>query len=246
MQNPALPPSAPLANAFTVTGLQQGLFVPVIAKGTAAGSTIIHVQNISSAQTSVFVLYYDINGHTEPNWTQTANILAGASEMFDSAANNALPAGFDGSAVVQSAQAITAVVNRVNLGGAAPLTNDEVHTAAQARASAGSFPAFANGTANTMTVPVTFGGYRSYRTTISIQNTGPQPATYNVSLFPTGVTTPIATVPRLIAPLAASRVRLGTDLGVPADFIGTAVITGINGATLVAASETLNGQTACF
>jgi hypothetical protein len=40
--------------------------------------------------------------------------------------------------------------------------------------------------------------------------------------------------------MAASRVRLSQELGVPADFIGTAVVSGSGGATLVAASETLN------
>ncbi len=242
VQNGALAPSAPLPNAFTVTGLQQGLYVPVIAKGTAGNGTIVHVQNISSAPTQVFVLYYDLSGRTDPAWTQTANVAPGASVMFDSSANTALPAGFDGSAVVQSAQAITAIVNRVNVSGGSPLTEGEVRTA-QGAMSAGSFPAFNNGTANQMTIPVTFGGYRNYRTTISIQNTGPQPASYNVALYPTGVTAPVTTITRLIPPLAASRVRLGTDIGVPADFIGTAVVTGNAGATLVAASETLNEST---
>ncbi len=243
VQNPGQPPSAPLTGAFTVTGLQQGLFVPVISKGAAGGSTALHVQNISGTGTTVFVLYYDMNGRTEPAWTQTADILSGASAMFDTAANAALPAGFDGSAVVQSAQAITAIVNRINLTASTPLIDGEVRTATQGGASAGSFTAFASGTANQMTVPVTFGGYRGYRTTISIQNTGSQPASYNVALYPTGVTSPVATVPRLIPPMASARVRLGTDIGVPADFIGTAVISGASGATLVAASETLNETT---
>ncbi len=242
VQNGAFPPSAPLNNAFTVSGLQRGLYVPVIAKGSAGNGTTVYVQNISSAPTQVYVLYYDMNGRTDPAWTQTANIQPGASAMFDSSANNALPAGFDGSAVVQSAQAITAVVNRVNMSGAPALTDGDVRLA-QAVASDGSFPAFAVGTANQMTVPVTFAGYRNYRTTISIQNTGSQPATYNVALYPTGVTTPVTTISRLIPPLASSRVRLGTEIGVPSDFIGTAVITGNAGATLVAASETLNEAT---
>jgi hypothetical protein len=243
VQNPGQPPSPPLVNAFTVTGLQQGLFVPVIAKGAAGGSTTVHVQNIASVPTTVYVLYYDVNGHTEATWTQTANVLAGASAMFDASANNALPAGFDGSAVVQSAQAITAIVNRVNTSGATQLTTGDVQSATQRGASAGSFPAFASGAATQMTVPVTFGGYRSYRTTISVQNTSSQPASYNVALYPTGVTSPVTTIPRLIPPLASARIRLGTDIGVPADFIGTAVVSGIGGATLVAASETLNEAT---
>jgi hypothetical protein len=158
---------------------------------------------------------------------------------FEAAANASLPTGFDGSAVVQSSGPVTAVVNRVNTAGSMTATDGNLHIA-QANASSGSFPAFSTATASQMTIPVTFGNYRSYRTTISIQNTGTAPGSYTVSLYPTGVTSPVTTVSRLIAPMAASRVRLGTEIGVPADFIGTAVISGTSGATLVAASETLN------
>lgn len=239
VQNPGSVPSPPLANAFTIEGLEHTLFVPIAAKLGAGHGTVLHVQNVSNAATTVYVLYYDGNGRTEPAWTQTANILPGASVAFDASANAALPTGFDGSAVVQSAEPVTAVVTRVNLAGTMILTDGDVH-AAQANASSGALPAFSSGIANQMTIPVTFGGYRSYRTTISIQNTGTVPGSYTVVLYPTGMTTPVATIPQLIQPMAAARVRLSQDLGVPADFIGTAVVTGSAGATLVAAAETLN------
>jgi hypothetical protein len=239
VQNPGSPPGPGLANAFTITGLQQGLFIPVVSKGAGGGSTTIHVQNIASSPATVYVLYYDMNGHTEPTWTQTANILPGGAAPFDTNANAVLPPGFDGSAVIQSATPISAIVNRAGGSAAMPASDDELR-GAQAGASGGSFPAFANGTANTMTIPVVFGGYRSYRTTISVQNTGVAPASYTVALYPTGVTTAVATITRLIAPMASARVRLSQADGVPADFIGTAVVSGVAGATLVAASETLN------
>jgi hypothetical protein len=239
VQNPASPPGPGLTNAFTITGLQQGLFVPVVSKGAAGGSTTIHVQNIGSAPTTVYVLYYDMNGHTESTWTQTANILPGGSAPFEASANPVLPAGFDGSAAIQSATPISAIVNRIGTSAGMVATDGDLH-AAQAGASSGSFPAFATGTANTMTIPVVFGGYRSYRTTISVQNTGVAPASYTIALYPTGVTTPATTITRLIAPMASARVRLSSADGVPADFIGTAVVSGVAGATLVAASETLN------
>jgi hypothetical protein len=239
VQNPGLAPSAPLTGAFTVTGLQHALYVPTVAKRTATNGTVIYVQNISSTPATVYVVYYDPDGRTDPAATQTTNILPGASASFDAAANVSLPSTFDGSAVVQSSQPVTAVVNRINLTGSTTLTDGELHTA-QANASSGSFPAFSSGSATQMTIPVAFGNYRSYRTTISIQNTGAAPASYTVSLYPTGVTSPVATISRLIAPMASSRVRLGQETGVPADFIGTAVVTGTAGATLVAASETIN------
>jgi hypothetical protein len=239
VQNPGLPPSAPLVEAFTITGLQHTLFVPIVAKRAANDGTVIYVQNISSAPTTVHVLYYDPDGRTDTVSNQTANILPGASQSFDVSANPTIASGFDGSAVIQSAQPVTAVVNRANLASGTPMLDGELR-AAQAGASSGSFPALNTATANQMTIPVTFGGYRSYRTTISVQNTGIAPGSYTVSLFPTGSTTPAATISRLIPPMAASRVRLGQEFGVPADFIGTAVVMGNAGATLVAASETLN------
>jgi hypothetical protein len=239
VQNAGLGTSPPLTNAFTITGLQHVLYVPIAAKRAANNGTVIYVQNISSTPATVYVLYYDPDGRTDPAATQTTNILPGASASFDASANASLPPGFDGSAVVQSSQPVTAIVNRINLAGSMTLTDGELHTA-QANASSGSLPVFSTGTANQMTIPVTFGNYRSYRTTISIQNTGTAPGNYTVSLYPTGITTPAATVSRLVAPMAASRVRLGQEIGVPADFIGTAVITGTSGATLVAASETIN------
>jgi hypothetical protein len=98
------------------------------------------------------------------------------------------------------------------------------------------------GTAN-QTVPVAFGGYNGYFTTVSIQNTTRTANPYTITLFPTGAPAPIASVQRLIPPQSSTRVRLGPDTGTPPDFVGTAVISSQGGATMVVAAETIKLET---
>ncbi len=240
--NPGLPPSAPLGGLFNIQTAGPTLYVPVAIKRSSDDSTAMFIQNISPGPTTVNVQFYDFNGFSDPRWSQQAPIAPGSSAIFDLATIPSLPSGFNGSAVVQSPAAITGVVNRVMYTGSTELGSDEVRAAQGARSSTGSFPLMSGEGAPNVTVPVAFGGYHGYFTTVSIQNTSRTAGNYTVTLFPTGITTPIVTIPRIIPPLAAARVRLTPENGVPPDFVGTVVIAGA-GVTMVVASETIQFDT---
>src|SRR5581483_4675731 len=240
--NPGMPPSPPLAGQFNVTALASTLFVPVAIKRSSDDSTAMFIQNISPGPTSVNVQFYDLNGFSDPSWSRTTQLGAGESAVFDLSVMPNLPPGFDGSAVVQSAQPIAGVVNRTIFTGSTDLGSGDVQAAQAARSSAGSFSLMAGPGAPQESVPVAFGGYHGYFTTISVQNTGHAPGNYTITLFPTGVTTPISTIPRVIPPLASARIHLGPEVGVPPDFVGTAVVAGA-GSPMQVAAETIQMDT---
>lgn len=208
--------------------LQTGLWVPTVSKNAGGTDSGIQVQNTSNATATVNVLYFDQNGNTDARWTESASVAAGRSRTFYQPANVNLPPGFDGSAVVQATQTVRAIVNRTNY--------------LDVNASAGSYPAPTTGTATRSTLPVVFGGFNGWRTTISVQNTGQARATYAVALLPTGSSTATRTVNLSIPASAVGRVRLTPDLGLPSDFVGTAVVTSSDG-SLVAVAETINDLT---
>lgn len=236
--NPGFPPSAPL-----LAPLQQvvggPLYVPVALKFGPGDSSSIFVQNISQTFTTVTVQFYDTNGVSDPSWTRTAPIGAGESALIELATHLALPFGFDGSAVVESPQPITAAVNRLGLSASGPPSPD----ASQSQlASAGAFSLKAGNAAPQHTVPVAFGGYHGYFTTLSLQNAGTAVGSFTIRLFPTGFSSPVATLTRSIPPKAVARVRLGLEAGAPPDFVGTVVIAAPSGGAVVVASETIQRE----
>jgi hypothetical protein len=105
---PAPGPGVPSANT---------LFVPLIVKRAThgdSGSTVetgVQVQNLGGAPAEVAVQYYDRDGFTTPQWSERGSMAAGDSFTFFTPANNNLPAGFVGAAVIQSTQPIGALVN---------------------------------------------------------------------------------------------------------------------------------------
>jgi len=203
-------------------------YVPVVMKQLAGSNTGIQVQNTANSPATVQVFYYNRMGQSSPTWTNTATVAAGASETFYQGADPGLPIPFDGSAVVQATQSIRAIVNQTNYD--------------RPTASAGSFPAPSSSNVMQASLPAVFGGLGRDFTTIHIQNTGSMQATVTVSLFPSGSGAAVASIPVVIQPLAAERVRLASGLGLPSNFAGTALVTSSNG-TLVAAAETLNEAT---
>jgi hypothetical protein len=250
--NPGFPPSAPplmVPLPATPTG-QTLLHVPVVVKRPPIDTTAIFVQNISPSLTEVTVQYFDLGGTTQPQWTRSQPIGPGESAIFDTAIDPTLPLGFDGSAVLDSPLPITAVVNRlITLDPSGPVPpvppppGDPAFAAG--RSSAGSFTVSSSIPVTQSTVPVVFGGYNGYFTTLSVQNTGPAPGNYTISFARTGFPAPISTISRTIAPHASARLWVGPDVGVPPDFVGTAMITGA-GSTVAVAAETMHVETGVY
>jgi hypothetical protein len=224
--------------------------VPVVVKRPPFDTTAIFVQNVSPTGTNVTVQYFDLSGATQPQWTRTQPIAPGESIIFDTATDPAVPLGFDGSAVLDSPQPITAVVNRLitlEPGGPAPqaVAPPEELAFASGRSSAGSFTVSSGIPATQSTVPVVFGGYHGYFTTLSVQNTGPAPGNYSIAFSRTGFPGPISTIQRSIPPHTSARIRVGPETGVPPDFVGTAFVTGA-ASTLAVAAETIHIETGVY
>jgi len=238
---PGFSPAIAFPGPLNIQSPEGSLFVPVAVRRSPEDSTAIFLQNVSPAPSTVSVQFYDQNGLTDPSWTYNAPVGPGESVVVDLGdPSSRVPFGFNGSAVVHSPNPITGVVNRVMPGGAI-LSSGEL-LAAQARVSAGSFSLGPAGPETEETVPVVFGGYHGYFTTISVQNTNPAPGNFTVTLFPTGSPVPIATIPRTIAPFTAARIILSPENGVPPDFVGTARVAS-SGGTLEVAAETIQVDT---
>ncbi len=238
--NPNFPPSPPFS-APLFFAAETVLHVPVAVKRPPIDSTAIFVQNISQTFTTVNVQFFDLSGTTQPQWNRTAGVGPGESTLFDLATDPNVPPGFDGSAVVRADQRITGVVNHIMSGQLGPGVSPDA-SSPQAHTSAGSFAIGASVPATQASVPVAFGGYHGYFTTISVQNAGPAQGTFTVALFPTGLASPIASIPRTIAPNASARVRLGPEVGIAPDFVGSVMVTS-QGAPLVVAAETFHVET---
>jgi hypothetical protein len=241
------------SDAFAIVNLTAVHYVPLVLKRVADTTTGIQVQNLSNSATTAYVIYYNRDGFADPSWIESRPLAPGGSATFFQGDHPTLPIGFDGSAVVQSTQASAAVVNRVHLPSAAlpgPLPGSTFFLPTPIPvlavpptplplggpqygpyddppnvATAGAFQAIAAPTARQVAVPVVFGGFNGYRTTVSVQNTGELTTDYAVALYPTGSTTSVASFTLSIPPLAARRIRLAPDIGVPPDFVGTALIT---------------------
>ena len=198
-------------------------YAPLVVKNVGVNNTGIQVQNISGTPATVQVVYYDQLGRNLPFWNETQTVGVNASVTFYQGANPNLPQGFDGSAVINASQNVRAIINHADY--------------SRGKASSGSFAAPVSGTAQVF-LPAVFGGFNSYFTTINVQNAGTTRATYTVSLYPEGGATPIATIPRVLEPFAADRLRLAGTIGMP-NLTGSAVITSSDG-TLVATAETVS------
>jgi len=211
------------------TGLGFSLYVPIAVKGVDGDDSGIQVQNTSGAPATVVLDYYDQAG-TLVFSTTPQTLAAGISVTFYQAGEPSLPFGFDGSAVVRSSQPIGAIVNRVNYTG--PVASADSLTVPDAP------------TATQFTVPLVYGGLNGYMTTLSVQNTGSATATYTVGVQANNSASPTTSTSSTIPANAVQRIRVGIDLAVPSDFIGTATVS--SAGTLVAVGETRNASTSIW
>lgn len=208
-----------LPRAFTITNLSSEAFVPIVARQSSIGTTGIEVQNLSSTLAAIYVRYYDRDGNSDPAWAQATTVAPGASVTLYQGDQTALPVGFEGTAIVQSQQPVDVVVNR--LLDPAPAGSG---SAAGASLSGASFRAALGPLPPEVIAPLVFGGLNGYVSTISVQNTTAQAAPVTIALFPAGIPTPSTTIELNVPPLGLRRVRVTADLGLPPDFVGSAII----------------------
>jgi len=126
------------------------------------------VQNVGSTLATVTVTAYDST--TAATYTAAQGIAAGAAFTFSPSHFAGMPAGFQGSAVVSSAEPIKAIVNVTNrLSGDLGIAGGKA--AAQYQGIDSSM------VATSLNFPVIKGGHFGKSTTVYIQNAGTSPAT---------------------------------------------------------------------
>lgn len=97
-QNSTTVRNRPLSNGFSA-GSEQVLLATVL-KGAFGVNSVFSVQNVGAAAAEVDLLFY--NTSAEQVYSQTETINAGAAYYFDAALVAGLPAGFNGSAVINA------------------------------------------------------------------------------------------------------------------------------------------------
>ncbi|MBM2812370.1 MAG: hypothetical protein HW416_3129 [Chloroflexi bacterium] len=221
--NPDNATSPLLAGGFSIFGLGSVLYVPIAVRNAAGDDSGIQVQNNSPSQATVYLAYYDQSGNAVFT-SGPQSVAAGDSHTFYQPGESGLPGGFDGSAVAHSTQPVSAIVNRVNYSGAL--------------AYSGSLTVPSAAATTQVNVPLVYGGMNGYNTTLSIQNTSTAAATYTVALQQNGFASPTASIQVQIPSLAVRRIRIGSDVAVPTNFVGAAMIS--SSASLIAVGETRN------
>jgi hypothetical protein len=184
------------------------LYIPLVLNRSAQVETGLQVQNLSAASAQLTLTYYDQDGRTRPEWVERPSVAPNESYTFYAPGNPNLPAGFIGSAVVQSDQPIGAIVNEQTQPDARPFY-------------VGTF--VAPGTpSTTVYLPYAIKGVENRNSTITVQNAGTVPATVDARFFSADGLA--ARVQVFVPPLASRRLRLA-DLGeVPAGMNAAATL----------------------
>jgi len=216
---PLIPGPAPAATV---------LYVPLILNRASQLETGVQVQNLSGVSATVTITYYDQDGRTAPQWVESASVGANASTTFYTPANTNLPAGFIGSAVVQSSQPVGAIVNQQTQPDANPFY-------------VGTFDA-PRAPAPAVFLPYAVKQVGTRSSTITVQNTGRAPATVEARFF-----TPEGLAGRLqvfIPALASRRIALNDRAELPANMDAAAAL--ISDQPIVAVGDVYDSSTGIF
>jgi hypothetical protein len=180
----------------------------LILKRVAQVETSVQVQNLSGSPAELVMTYYDRDGQTRPDWVQRAGVAANRSATFYTpGADNPLPPGFAGSAVLQASQPVGAIVNQQAQPDAPPYW-------------VGSFVAPQTpGTA----VYLPYAMKTSTRTsTLTVQNASATATTVTATFF--GTAGPIANVQVFLPPLASRQLVLAERAELPANMEASVVL----------------------
>jgi hypothetical protein len=189
-------------------GTGNTLYIPLILKRAAQGETGLQVQNLGPAPADLTLTYYDPDGQTRPEWTERGTAPANDSFTFYTPSAPNLPAGFVGSAVLQSTQPVGAIVNQQSPPDARPFF-------------VGTFVAPRAG-ANTVFLPYALRGVDTRTSTITVQNASTSPATVNATF--TSAEGQIGRVQLFLPPFAARQLRLADRADVPTTMNAAAVL----------------------
>lgn len=186
---------------------------------TTVNSSGFSVQNVGSGPATVTVTYYRADGNVAA--TQTETIAQGGTFNFFGATMK-VEAGFKGSVAISSDQPIVAITNLLG-----PSLSD-------------AYGGFSAG-ATTVNVPLIMRDNFGLDTWVSIQNTGPTPATVTVTYSPGEAGSTGQTDAVTIAPNAAQTLYQREKAGLGTRFVGSAKIVSNQPVVAVVNQEYRNG-----
>jgi hypothetical protein len=185
-----------------------GAISSVHAQVTRPFSSGFQVQNLSSAEATADITFYEsdgsvaheVNGVTIPgNENTTFAVLP-----------DAVPQGFSGSAVISSSEQVAAIVN---------LVSPDIGLSFGGEAYIG----FDSG-ARSVSLPLLFKNASGFNTFFNVQNVGDAPASVSVTYSGGGLTNPVTEGPVTIQPNAAQRFDQNANSQLPDNFVGSATI----------------------
>jgi hypothetical protein len=204
------------------------VYVPVILNRAAQQETGVQVQNLTGATATVTITYYDQDGRTLPQWVETASVGPNGTNTFYTPGNPNLPAGFVGSAVVQSTQAIGAIVNQQTQPDASPFY-------------VGTFDA-PRAPATSVFLPYAVKQVGSRSSTITVQNAGSAAANVEARFF---TSAGLAGRFQVFVPaLASRRIALADRAELPANTDAAAVL--LSDQPIVAVGDVYDSSTGIF
>ena len=193
------------------------LFVVLFLVGSinvygATKTTAFQIQNLASTPATITIKYFDSTGTEVTAATETAIPIAANDSIQRAQSNNTnLPAGFNGSVVIESDQPIAAIANQDALEGTVHYQGS--YTGIDGAA-----------TASTFFLPVALKTYFGYTTEISIQNAGSANVDVTIHYFDdTGAEIAAAQDTKTgLLPGGAVRFSQGSNANLPANFNGSA------------------------
>ena len=209
-----------MGSATGVLSPASNVFAPYLRKHFYGRNSYVAIQNTSDQQASVTVTYYDgQTGDQIAAATETWTIPAFTTKISYQDANNDLPSGFSGSAVIAGNQPLAVVVNNANAGTDVDTSGFE------------SYNGLATGS-TTLYLPKLTVNYYGYQSSFTVQNVGDAPADVTVT-YTFGGDTYTQTRTGL-APNAAWAVYLATQSTLPDGLVGA-------GAAVVTSNQPLVG-----
>jgi hypothetical protein len=185
------------------------LYLPLVLKRANLVETGLQVQNLTASQADLTLTYYDRDGLTRPEWTERASAPPNDSWSFYTPSAPNLPAGFEGSAVLQATQSVAAIVNQQSQPDARPFYLGTYVAPRQA--------------ANTVYVPFALKGADGRNSTITVQNASAQASTVDARFIgrDEGL---VGRVQLFLPPFAARQIRLADRTDLPAFMNAAAVL----------------------
>jgi hypothetical protein len=229
-QGAGAPKNRPLSNGFSAGSSK--VLIATALKDAFGVSTKFSVQNASAGASDFVVKFFSTTSSTPVHTVNLNGVPAGAARYVDVGATAALPAGFSGSATVESFVAGSTTNTSEIVASALELGTSGPYSAAFEGVAAGSGKVYMPSA-----LCNAFGGYNS---AYAVQNTGTAAATVNVQ-YANG-----ATQSATIQPGAKASFQTCAATGMPQGYSGSAVIDAGSGTIVAIGKVSGLGVTTAF